>query len=133
DHFIKRYAECPQIGLMIHLRLAQPFRRTIAGAAKSMMREVVRERDRFRDAEIQQADFVIKADLHVGWLYVAVNHRPALPIDIGQEGMQAVELVADIERDSGGPHRLDELLRPQDLGHVSALNVLHRDEETAVV
>ena len=60
-HFVQRHAHRPEIRVPVHLPAAQSFRRAIAGAAQSQMRAAMRKRQRLRDAEIQQPDFVVRS------------------------------------------------------------------------
>src|ERR1700722_19040764 len=96
------------------------------------MRAAMRERESFRDAKIQQTDFVIAPDLNVGWLDVAVHHGSALAIDGGLERMQLVQLAQDLDGKSGRARRFNAALLLQNLGHRAALDILHRDEEKSV-
>ena len=46
------------------------------------MRTAVRKRQRLGDTEIQQAYFIVRADLNVRRFDVAVHHRSPLPVDV---------------------------------------------------
>ena len=133
-HFVQRHAHRPQIRVTIHLAAAQPLRRAIAGAAQIQMRPAVRERERLGDSEIQQAHFVVGADLNVRRLDVAVHHRSLrCAVDLGLERMQLVELAQDL-RSRISPARAGSMRFScfQNLGDGPALDVLHGDEETSI-
>src|ERR1700722_3048315 len=118
--------------MTIYLAAAQALRRTVPRTAQIQVRPAMRERQDFGDSEIQQANFVIRADLNVGWLDVAMNHGSALAIDFGLEGVQTIELAQDLERELRRASQFDALLFFQDLRDGPALDVLHGDEETSI-
>src|SRR6267142_5660950 len=97
-----------------------------------MMRPVMRERNRFRDAEVQQPDRAIGTNLNVGWLDVAMDHGPLPPVDFDLTRMQFFELVADFGGISGGLYRINTLLKLQDLGDTLSFDILHGHVEAAV-
>src|SRR2546423_5707470 len=96
------------------------------------MRQSVGDRDGFGDSEIEQSHLVAGADLDIGRLDVAVDNGPLSSINVGREGVHAIELVTNFARIADSAGRLQPLFRLDDLGYAFAFHILHGDEEAAV-
>jgi hypothetical protein len=78
------------------------------------------------------SDLIAGTDLDIGRLDVAVNYGSLAALNVGREGMQAVELVTDFARIASGAGWVEALLGFDDLRDASPFDVLHGDEEAAV-
>ena len=118
--------------MTIHLAAVQALRRAVARAAQVQMRPAMRKRQHLGNSKIQQAYFIVRADLNIRWLNIAMHHRPALAIDIGLERMQVVQLAQYLDPELGRARRFDTLFLFQNLRDGPAFDVLHGDEKTSI-
>src|SRR5580692_9352013 len=97
------------------------------------MRQVVRERDYLRNAEIEQPHLIPRIDLDVGRLNISVHNCPLSSVDLRDEGMQPPELAQYFARVADSAGRVEPLLRLYDFGDVPAFHILHGYEEATAL
>src|SRR5438093_2358280 len=94
---------------------------------------MVRGRDDLGNAEIQQTKFSARTDLYVGGLDVSVHNRRFSPLDIGEEGVQRAELSAHFRGVARRALGVETAFSLQKLGYALSFEVLHGNEEAALL
>jgi hypothetical protein len=132
QHLVEDHAHRPQIRMGVDVRGVQPLGRKIRKTAVGIARQLARQRQRLRDAEVEQLDLAAAVDPYVLRRDVAVDdRRHRFAIEIHLEGVRVGETLADLPGDVGGDFRAERPAR-EDFGQVLTIHELHGHVEASI-